>query len=265
MKVLLTGATGGLGPVLGRTLLDAGMEVHGTARRTEGIELPFPLHPMDVTDDASVAAGVEKVLASAGRIDAVVNCVNRMFIGGTEEATVDEVRALYDVNVFGALRVCRAVLPAMRSQGRGVIVNMSSLGGILAVPYMGAYTSAKFALEAMSEALYHEVKPAGIDVVIMQPVAMHLDRPDTGDHLHVVPGAAPDSPSHRMLTRMARDTEVSKLTPETVSAKIAEVLQSPSSKRPLRVPMDRAKALGVVKRFAPQALLDRLIAGLIPH
>jgi short-subunit dehydrogenase len=139
---------------------------------------------------------------------------------------------------------------------------MSSLGGLLAVPYMGAYTSAKFALEAMSEALYHEVKADGIHVVIMQPVAMHMDRPATGAHLHVVAGAAPGSRSHAMLERMTRDTAASKLTPERVSEKIHAVLTA--KKKPLRVPMDKAKGLSVLKRLAPQALIDRLIAGLLP-
>ena len=261
MVVLLTGATGGLGPVLGRVLVDEGMTVYGTARRTEGADLPFALIPMDVTDEGSVAAAVAQVLEKEGRIDVLINCVNQMFIGAVEEATVDEVRALYDTNVFGALRVCRAVLPAMRSQGRGTIVNMSSLGGLLAVPYMSAYTSAKFALEALTEALYHEVKPAGIDVVIMQPVAMKIDRPASGDHLHVVDGAAPDSKSHRMLERMAKDTAASGLTPETVARRIHEVVTS--EKKPLRVPMDRARVLGLVKRLAPQSVIDRLIAGLL--
>ena len=182
-------------------------------------------------------------------------------IGGVEETSIDEVRALYETNVFGALRVCRAVLPTMRRQGSGTIVNMSSLGGLLAVPYMSAYTSAKFALEALSEALYHEVKPHGIDVVIMQPVAMAMDRPATGAHLRTVEKIAPDSFSHAMVARMAKDTAASKLTPEVVAAKILEVVTR--EKKPLRVPMDRARAVGLLKRLAPQSLIDRLIGGLL--
>ena len=128
-----------------------------------------------------------------------------MIIGSVEETSPEEVHDLYEVNVFGVLRICRQVLPLMREQGHGTIVNMSSLGGLLAVPYMSAYTSAKFALEAMSEALYHEVKADNVDVVIMQPVAMHMDRPATGSHLRTVVGVTSDSPSHRMVARMARD------------------------------------------------------------
>ncbi len=262
MVVLVTGASGGLGSVLGELLVERGMTVYGTMRdpAAHAGKPSFPMLPMEVTDPASVERCIEEVRRREGRIDAVVNCVNQMMIGSVEEQSAEEVQALYDTNVFGVLRVCQAVLPVMREQGRGTIVNMSSLGGLLAVPYMSAYTSAKSALEAMSEALYHEVRSQGIDVVIMQPVAMAMDRPATGAHLRLAAGVGPDSRSHKMLERMTRDTAASKLTPETVARKIHEVITR--ERKPLRVPMDRAKALGVVKRLAPQPVIDRLLAGL---
>lgn len=263
MVVLITGASGGLGSVLGRVLAARGMTVYGTMRRpdTAAGDLPFILLPMEVTDPSSVALCVDEVLRREGRIDVLINCVNRMIIGSVEEETVEEVQELYDTNVFGVIRVCKQVIPAMRAQGGGTIVNMSSLGGLLAVPLMSAYTSAKFALEAFSEALYHEVKPDGIAVVIMQPVAMAMDRPATGAHLELVENVAPDSPSHRMLARMSRDTAASKLTPEAVAEKIHGVLVS--EKKPLRVPMDKARGVAVLKRLAPQSLIDRLVGGLL--
>jgi len=260
---LITGASGGLGPVLGRTLCDRGLSVYGTSRNPERKQggSPFPLLQMEITNDASVRACVDEVLAREGRIDVLIGCANKMIIGNTQETSVDEVRSLYDTNVFGALRVARQVLPTMLAQGSGTIVSMSSLGGVVAVPYMGAYTSSKFALEALSEALYHEVKPRGIDVVIMQPVAMKIDRPAVGSHLKIVDGAEPDSFSHNFAAQMAADTEASKLTPEMVAEKIYEVITSQN--KPLRVPMDRAKALSIFKRVAPQAVIDRLIGSLM--
>ena len=191
----------------------------------------------------------------------MINCVNEMFIGSVPETTMEEVKGLYDTNVFGVMRLCRQVLPAMKGQGGGTIVNMSSLGGLLAVPYLSAYTSAKFALEAFSEALYHEVKPDGISVVIMQPVAMYMDRPATGHHLRTVENVSDDSVSHKMVNRMAKDTAASKLTPEMVSARIAEVITA--ERKPLRVPMDKARAMGVLKRLAPQSLIDKLVNNLV--
>ena len=263
MVVLITGVTGGLGVVLASMLVEKGMTVYGTTRHPEGREndFPFPLLKVDVTSDASVADCVESLLEKEGRIDVVINCVNEMFIGSVEEATVDEVKGLYDTNVFGVMRLCKQVVPVMQQHGGGTIVNMSSLGGILAVPYMSAYTSAKFALEAFSEALYHEMKPHNISVVIMQPVAMNMDRPATGHHLRTVDNVTDDSLSHKMVKRMAKDTAASKLTPQMVSQKIVEILAS--DKKPLRVPMDKARAVTVIKRLAPQSFIDKLVGGLV--
>jgi short-subunit dehydrogenase len=261
--VLVCGASGGLGHVVAETLQARGMTVFGTMRAPGNApqNFTFPVIAMDVTDEASVARCFDDVIDQTGRVDVVVNCVNQMILGSVEETAVEEVAALYDTNVLGAARIARAALPHMRAQGNGAIINMSSLGGVLAVPFLSAYTSAKFALEAFSEALYHEVKGDNIDVVIMQPVAMRMDRPETGDHLRAARNISPDSFTHKMLAQMAKDTAASKLTPEMVAQKIAEVVESKDRK--LRYPMDRAKMLGMVKRLAPQWVVDRLIGGLV--
>ena len=260
MVVLIPGASGGFGSVLAEYLANQGMTVYGTCRNPDASSPPNGVHmlAMEVSDSSSIARCVDEIVEKEGRIDAVVNCVNKMFIGSVEEQTAEEVANLYDTNVIGALRVFKAVLPVMRKQGAGTLVTMSSLGGILAVPYMSAYTSSKFALEALTEALYHEVRRDGIDVVIMQPVAMHLDRPAVGHHLSTVPGADPDSPTHRMV----KDTAASKLTPEKVAQRVHKVLTA--KKKPLRVPMDRAKPLTLIKRLAPQPVINRLLAGIVP-
>ena len=224
--------------------------------------MPFPLLNLDVSSQASVDACLAGLVEREGRIDVLINCVNEMIIGAVEEVDVEEVSALYDTNVFGVMRLCKSAAGIMKAQGNGTVVNMSSLGGVLAVPLMSSYTSAKFALEAFTEAFYQEMKPHGIAVVIMQPVAMHMDRPETGHHLRTVAGIADSSPSHRMVKRMAADTAASKLTPEMVSEKIYQVITA--ERKPLRVPMDRAKGLTLIKRLAPQSLIDRMIANLVP-
>ena len=263
MIVLITGASGGFGETLGALLVEKNMTVYGTMRDPKGREgdYAFTMLAMEATDAASVENCVADVLAREGRIDVLINCVNQMFIGSAQEQTIEEVRSLYDTNVFGVMRVCQQVAPIMRDQGGGTIVNMSSLGGLLAVPYMSAYTSAKFALEAFSEALSHELRPDHVDVVIMQPVAMKMERPASGAHLRVVENAPADSFSHKMLSQMARDTVASKLTPEIVASKVFEVITR--KKKPLRVPMDRAIPLTLIKRLAPQALINRMIRGLL--
>jgi short-subunit dehydrogenase len=262
MVVLITGASGGLGKVLGELLTSKGLTVYGTMRNTQGKEkdYSFPLISMEATDDNSVQQCIDQIVEKEGSIDVVVNCVNQMFIGSVEEASVAEVEDLYRTNVFGALRICKAVLPAMRKQANGCIINMSSLGGLLAVPYMSAYTSAKFALETISEALYREIKDDNISVTIMQPVAMKMDRAASGSHLRLVDKVKKGSFSHKMLAGMAKDTVASKLTPEMVAGKIYQVIQA--KKKPLRVPMDKAKAVTILKRVAPLWLIDTLIKRL---
>ncbi len=260
MVVLITGASGGLGQVLGRRLVQAGFRVYGTARNPAANDT-FTMLPMEVNSDESVQRCIDTVMDREGRIDVLINCVNQMIIGSIEEQSVDEVQALYNANIFGVLRVCKAVIPIMKKQQKGTIVNMSSLGGILAVPMMSAYTSAKFCLEAMSEAMYYEMKPHGIDVVIMQPVAMFMDRPATGGHLNAVKNVAVGSRTHKMIARMAADTAASKLTPEMVSEKILKVISN--DKKPLRVPMDKAKVLSFVKRLLPEAWMHKLVMRLM--
>ncbi len=264
MVVLVAGASGGLGSVLAGMLKEKGMTVYGTCRNPSALDesYPFPFIAMDITDEDSVAAALSELVEKEGRIDAAVNCVNEMFIGSVAEASMPEVVGLYDTNVFGAMRLCRQLAPIMKAQADGgTIVIMSSLGGILAVPFMSSYTSAKFALEAFAEAFRHEVKNDNVRVSIMQPVAMHMERGDTGSHLRLVDAVQDGSLSNRMLRQMSKDTAASKLTPEIVSKRIIEIIES--GETPLRVPMDRAKVLGKLKRFAPQAMLDKMVRGLV--
>lgn len=261
-RVLVCGASGGLGQVLARTLMDKGMNVRGTMRdpakaRSNDIQMLA----MDVLDGQSVQACFEEARTAMGGVDVVVNCINELVLGSVEETSMDELDRVYAINVQGLAAIAQAAVPAMRAQGHGLIISMSSLGGVLAVPYLSAYTSSKFALEAFSEALYHEVKPDNIDVAIMQPVAMHMDRPDVGDHLKIAAAATPESFTQSVARLMAKDTRASKLTPEDVSLAIHKVIVSKNRK--LRYPMDRAKVVGKIKRIAPQGLINKLIGGML--
>ena len=123
----------------------------------------------DVTDDASVAKLVDEVLAKAGRIDLLVNNAGIGLLGGAEESSITQAQALFDVNVFGVLRVTSAVLPTMRRKGKGRIVNLSSVLGLIPAPYSALYASTKHAIEGYSESLDHELRPFGIRVVLVEP------------------------------------------------------------------------------------------------
>jgi NAD(P)-dependent dehydrogenase (short-subunit alcohol dehydrogenase family) len=167
--VLVTGASSGIGLACATYLGERGFRVYGTSRRTIPGPSGVTMLTADVTDDRSVEQAMATVLAREGRLDIVVNNAGMGMGGAVEDTTIEEARSLLEVNFFGALRVCRAALPAMRNRRSGYIVNIGSIGGLIALPYQGMYSASKFALEGLSEALRMEVRPFGIRVVLIEP------------------------------------------------------------------------------------------------
>ena len=184
--ILITGSSTGFGRDAAETLARRGYTVfatmrdpagrnamHSEALRRAAADEQWALHvvEMDVTQDASVDQCVREVLARAGRIDVVINNAGIGAIGVTEAYTVEQFQGLFDVNVFGVVRVNRAVLPAMRAQRSGLLIHVSSGAGRIAIPYMAAYCASKFALEAIADACRFELSPFGVDSVIVEPGA----------------------------------------------------------------------------------------------
>ena len=167
--VLVTGASSGIGRATAEHLAARGHVVVGTSRRDGLGAEPWTWAVLDVTDEASVAACVDGVLAAHGRIDAVVNNAGLVMSGAVEDTTLDEARLSFETNVFGAMRLARAALPAMRAQGSGTIVNMGSLAGRVGMPFQGLYSASKFALEGLTEALAQEVAAFGVTVALVAP------------------------------------------------------------------------------------------------
>jgi len=170
--VLVTGASSGFGAATVAELVRAGHRVYGTSRRAAPppADAPHPtMLPMDVRDAASVAAAVDLVLAREGRIDVLVNNAGVGIAGAVEDTSDQETQALFDTNLFGAHRLIRAVLPAMRRQGGGLIVNVGSMAGEIAIPFQAFYSATKAALAALSHALRIEAAPHGIVVTLLEP------------------------------------------------------------------------------------------------
>lgn len=182
---LITGCASGFGWVLAEAALARGDTVVATARRVEqladlaGSERVHPV-PLDVTDPRQRQAAVEAAIARFGRIDVLVNNAGRTQVGAVEETTEGELRSLFELHFFGPAALTRAVLPIMRAQGGGWIVQMSSVGGQVTAPGFGAYCATKFALEGLTETLRDEVAPFGIRTLIVEPGAFRtgLFRPD---------------------------------------------------------------------------------------
>ena len=168
---LITGASSGIGKATAERLAAAGYTVFGTSRRGATPERrAFELLPLDVTSDESVDAAVNSLLRSEGRIDLLVNNAGfSVAPAGAEESSIEQARAIFDTNFFGIVRMTRAVLPPMRRQGRGRIINIGSVMGFLPAPYMALYAATKHALAGYSESLDHELRTLGIRVSVIEP------------------------------------------------------------------------------------------------
>lgn len=167
---LVTGASSGIGLATAQLLAANGFRVFGTCRvPPANSKLPYALLPLDVRSDVSTQDMVQAIAEQAGRIDLLVNNAGYAQAGAIEETSLAEAQAQFDTNLFGVLRVTNAVLPMMRQQRGGRIINVSSLVGQVALPYLGMYASSKFALEGLSEALRGELRPFNIHVSLVEP------------------------------------------------------------------------------------------------
>jgi NAD(P)-dependent dehydrogenase (short-subunit alcohol dehydrogenase family) len=197
MNVLITGCSTGIGRAAALRLAKAGHTVYASARRLESIaDLEAQgcrTLALDVTDEASMSAAVERVVGEHGAVDALVNNAGYSQSGAIETVAMDDLRRQFETNVFGLMRMCQLVLPGMREQGRGRIVNISSMGANFTFPGGGVYHATKYAVEAISDALRFEVKGFGVDVVIVQPGLIRTEfsatavdeiRADDGPYAH---------------------------------------------------------------------------------
>ena len=252
---LVTGASTGIGHATAAALQNAGFRVFGTSRRaaaerSDGVTMLT----CDVTDDASVAKLVERVLADAGRIDLLVNNAGIGLLGGAEESSIGQAQALFDVNVFGVLRVTNAVLPTMRRQGKGRIVNLSSVLGLIPAPYAALYASTKHPVEGYSESLDHELRTFGIRVVLVEPAYTrtsfeeNMTRPDQ-------PVAVYDSVRAGMEVLMRKSVEAGD-DPMVVADTVVKAATTalPSGRYTAG---KMARQVSFLRRFVPASLFDK--------
>ncbi|PBC10258.1 oxidoreductase [Mesorhizobium sp. WSM3859] len=252
---VVTGASSGIGRVTAKALQNAGFRVFGTSRRavskkSDGITMLT----CDVTDDASVAKLVDEVLAQAGRIDLLVNNAGMGLLGGAEESSTAQAQALFDVNVFGIIRMINAVLPTMRRQGKGRIVNLSSVQGFIPAPYFALYSSTKHAIEGYSESLDHELRPFGIRVALVEPAYTrtsfedNLARPDQLLDIYDAARAG--------MTIVVRKAMEEGDTPEVVASTVLAAATDPTPKRRYAAGKT-ARQVSLLRRFVPASAFDK--------
>ena len=252
---LVTGASTGIGRATAEALRDAGYRVFGTSRKPVPQRLDgITMLTSDVTSDASVAKLVDDILAEAGRIDLLVNNAGVGMFGGAEESSVAQVQALFDVNVFGVIRMINAVLPSMRRRGEGRIINMGSILGVVPAPYSAHYSAAKHAIEGYSESLDHEVRAFNIRVSVIEPAFVRTVFDQNG--------IEPDSVlkeydlARAGVDALLRDVMPTADLPEVV-AKV--VVKAATDARPQRryTAGKAARQVSMLRRFAPAEMFDK--------
>lgn len=252
---LVTGASSGIGEATAQRLAVAGYKVYGTSRRcTQAGERSFSMLPLDVTSDESVAMAIGQVIQLEGRIDLLVNNAGfSVAPAGAEESSLDQARSIFDTNFFGIVRMTRAVVPHMREQGGGRIINIGSVLGFLPMPYMALYAATKHAVEGYSESLDHELRTRGIRVTIIEPA--YTKTPFDANALE------PDAKHvdyHEIRATVARRVAELVGSGDDPSIVADIVLKAASAARPkLRYTAGSlANRLRLLRRFAPASVLD---------
>jgi len=270
--VLITGCSTGIGRATARRLARAGHTVYATARQQPAIaDLATDgcrTLPLDVTDEASMAAAVGRVEDEHGAVGVLVNNAGYSQSGALETVSMAALRRQFETNVFGLLRMCQLVLPAMRDRGAGRIVNLSSMGGTFTFPGGGAYHATKFAVESLSDALRFEVRGFGVGVTVVQPGLIRSEFSATAvaelaDH------TGPYGEFNAAVARSTRDVytrgPLARLggTPEDVAAAIEKVIAA--GRAPIRVRVTpSARLLIGARRLLPDAVWDRFLASQFP-
>jgi NAD(P)-dependent dehydrogenase (short-subunit alcohol dehydrogenase family) len=212
---IITGSSTGIGYETSLALARGGFLTYATMRNLDKAEniksaaakesLPLHVTPLDVTDDLSVKNAVQSILSKEGRIDILVNNAGYVLGGAFEDLTIDEIKEQYETNFFGLIRVTQAVLPIMRKQKSGVIVNISSVAGRFGYPGHSAYIGTKFAVEGISESMSYELEPFGIKVVVVEPGVIRTNIVNT--MVVARKSQDPNSPYSQMMQKMANTFE----------------------------------------------------------
>jgi NAD(P)-dependent dehydrogenase (short-subunit alcohol dehydrogenase family) len=247
---LVTGAASGLGRAIAQEALQQGHRVIATARDASSLDGFDDAVQLDVRDRQSVEAAVEDTIRKHGRIDVLVNNAGHGLVGAVEELADDDLRTVLETNVFGVLRTVRAVLPYMRAQRTGHIVQMSSVGGVVANPGHAAYATSKFALEGLSEALAADVAPWGLRVTIVEPGPFRTDFAGRSMRYARPIDAYADTPAGRLRQGFADQDGRQPNDPARAAQILLAAVNDPNS--PLRLPLGPEAIDRIERKLASQ-------------
>jgi short-subunit dehydrogenase len=258
--ILVTGATRGIGFALANELARKGNVVYGTGRKAPAAgNALFNYLAMDINDERSVMKGIKGIFKKHRSIDVLINNAGIGQCGPVEETTIEEARKVFETNYWGMLRTIQAVLPNMRKAGAGLIVNVSSAAGKIAIPFQAHYCASKFAVEGLSESLYHELKPYGVRVLLIEPGDVGTSIWEQTDK-SMVQKSAYREPLERFLGVKEKEMGSAADSPDNVAGQIISIINS--SKAPFRSPVARGAAFVLAARkLLPDRIFLKLTAG----
>lgn len=257
--VIITGGSSGIGKSIGEFLHDKGFTVYGTSRNPEKIEnSKIPLLALDVRDDQSIHKAIKEVIAKSGRIDVVINNAGVGITGPIEEIPTAEMRNNFETNFFGPIEVMKAVLPQMRAQNSGLIINITSIAGYMGLPYRGIYSASKGALELVTEALRMETKQFGIHITNIAPGDFATNIAAGRYHAPVLQGSAYEKVYGATLAEMNTHVDTGS-NPIEMAQAVFKIINTTNPKIHYKVGAFMQKFSIVLKRILPDKVYEEML------
>lgn len=257
--VLITGGSSGIGKSVGEFLHGKGFTVYGTSRNPERIQNSvFPLVALDVRDTTSIQSAVTEVIAKSGRLDVVINNAGVGITGPLEEIPSAEIKNNFETNLFGPIEVMKAVLPQMRAQQSGLIINVTSIAGYMGLPYRSVYSASKGALELITEALRMETKAFGIQITNVAPGDFATNIAAGRYHAPLLESSAYETPYGNTLKTMDEHVD-SGSNPNQMAEAVYAIIQNPHPKIHYKVGAFMQKFSIVLKRILPDKIYEKLL------
>jgi NAD(P)-dependent dehydrogenase (short-subunit alcohol dehydrogenase family) len=257
--VLITGGSSGIGKSIGEFLYQKGFMVYGTSRNPEkNPDSIFPLVMLDVRDVSSIEKAVASIIEKTGRIDIVINNAGVGITGPIEEIPSAEIKNHFETNFFGPIEVIKAVLPQMRTQHSGLIINITSIAGYMGLPYRGIYSAAKGALELLTEALRMETKSFGIHITNVAPGDFATNIAAGRYHAPVIKGSAYEIPYGATLQSMDEHVDNGS-NPNQMAEAVYAIIKNPNPKIHYKVGAFMQKFSIVLKRILPDKVYEKML------
>lgn len=257
--VFITGASSGIGKSIGTYLKSKDYVVYGTSRNPEKVtETAFPLIKLDVRDTISISTAIHKVLELEGKIDVLINNAGVGITGPLEEIPTEEIKNNFETNFFGPIEVMKAVLPTMRTQKAGLIINITSIAGYMGLPFRSVYSASKGALELVTEALRMEVKPFNVKITNVAPGDFATNIAAGRYHAPLIKGSAYETTYGPSLTTMNEHVDSGK-DPEYMAKAIESIIEHADPKVHYKVAVPLQKFSIVLKRILPDKMYEKML------